>query len=102
MHHDFFAWVRLLLLIILILAFALWGTITESRFRMEQPEPEDPVRKEPVYIAQAIPRTTTPTEAETAPVPTLRHPPRRNHTGHRTGAQPHRADHGDMGKPRHL
>lgn len=74
MHHDFFAWVRLLLFFILILAFVLWGTITESRFRMEQPEPEDPVRKEPIYIAQATPHTITLTEAETAPVPTLRHP----------------------------
>lgn len=74
MHHDFFAWVRLLLFFILILAFVLWGTYAESRFQIEQPEPKEPVQKEPIYIAQATPHTITPTEAETAPVPTLRHP----------------------------
>lgn len=74
MHHDFFAWVRLLLFFILILAFVLWGTYAESRFQMEQPEPKEPDQKEPIYIAQATPHTITLTEAETAPVPTLRHP----------------------------
>lgn len=59
MHHDFFAWVRLLLFFILILALALWCSIANTRYQMEQPEPEEPVQKEPIYIAQA----TTPTEA---------------------------------------
>ena len=71
MHHDFFAWVRLLLLIILILAFALWCSIAERRF---QPEPEIPEQEEQTYLVQATPLTVTLLKAEAAPEPTLQHP----------------------------
>lgn len=56
MHHDFFAWVRLLLFIILMLAFALWCNIANTRYQMEQPEPEKPFQKEPIYVHQASPQ----------------------------------------------
>ena len=60
MHHDFFAWVRLALFIILILTFALWCSIAESRYKLEHPEPE---QEEQTYFAQAatpeIPLTKT-------------------------------------------
>ena len=74
MHNDFFAWVRLLLFIILILVFALYCSIAETRFRMEQPEPTEPEQKKPTYIAQATPHSTTPLKAEPATEPTFRHP----------------------------
>lgn len=64
MHHDFFAWVRLLLFFILILAFALWCSIAERRY---QPEPEEPAQKEPIYIAQATTPTEAPEPRETEP-----------------------------------
>lgn len=67
MHHDFFAWVRLLLFIILFLFFALILSAAEPSQRMERPEPTEPIRKEPIYIAQV----TAPTEAETAPEQTF-------------------------------
>ena len=53
MHDDFFAWVRLLLLIILILAFIIWVKTVGPY--IEQPEQLD--RKEPIYLAQATPHT---------------------------------------------
>lgn len=56
MHHDFFAWVRLLLFFILILAFAIWCNIANTRYQMEHPEPEEPFQKEPIYIRQAFPQ----------------------------------------------
>lgn len=71
MHHDFFAWVRLLLFIILILAFALWCSIVERRY---QPEPEVPEQEEQTYLVQATPPTITLLKAEAAPEPTLHHP----------------------------
>lgn len=71
MHHDFFAWVRLLLFIILILAFALWCSIAERRF---QPEPEEPEQEEQTYLVQATIPTIIPTEAEPAPEPTFSKP----------------------------
>ena len=71
MHHDFFAWVRLLLFIILILAFALWCSIVETRY---QPEPEIPEQEEQTYLVQATPLTVTLLKAEEAPEPTLQHP----------------------------
>lgn len=71
MHHDFFAWVRLLLLVILILAFALWCNVLEARIQMEQQEPEEPVRKQPIYIAQAQTPAIIPLKAEPAPEPTI-------------------------------
>ena len=52
MHHDFFAWVRLLLFFILILAAAFWLS------SQDQTEHESPIP-----IAQAATITTTPTEA---------------------------------------
>ena len=58
MHHDTFAWVRLGLLIILILAFAYWGRITETDTSMDIPE----------HTA------TTPTEAAATPAPPLSKP----------------------------
>lgn len=63
MHHDFFAWVRLLLLIVLILAFVVWVNAVEPY--IDQPEQQEP--KEPIYIAQAV--SITP-DNETAPAPT--------------------------------
>ena len=74
MHHDFFAWVRLLLFIILILAFALFCSCAETRYQMEQPEPEEPVRKEPIYIAQVTTPQASPLNAEAAPEPTISKP----------------------------
>lgn len=72
MHDDdFFAWVRLMLLLILILAFIIWVKATAPY--NEQPEQID--RKEPVYLAQATPHTITPAEAETGPEPTSAIPP---------------------------
>lgn len=69
MHHDFFAWVRLVLLIIMILAFALWCNITETRYH-----PEAQAQKKPTYITQAEPLAITPTKAVAAPEPTFRQP----------------------------
>ena len=74
MHHDFFAWVRLLLFFVLILAFVLWGTYAESRFQMEQPEPKEAEQKEPIHIAQAASYEIIPTEAEMATEPTSSNP----------------------------
>lgn len=71
MHHDFFAWVRLLLFIILILAFALWCSIVETRY---QPEPEVPEQEEQTYLVQATPLTVTLLKAEEAPEPTFSKP----------------------------
>lgn len=67
MHHDFFAWVRLILLIALIAAVALWCSTTETEVSMEQPE-----QKEPVQIAQVThqPLAVIPLSAEVAPEPT--------------------------------
>lgn len=74
MHHDFFAWVRLLLLIILILGFALFCSMAEPRVHIEQPEPMEPVRNEPLYIAQVTTPTIIPTEAQTATETTISKP----------------------------
>lgn len=71
MHHDFFAWVRLLLFIILFLFFALILSAAEPSQQMERPEPTEPIRKEPIYIAQV----TAPTGSETAPEQTFINPP---------------------------
>lgn len=74
MHHDFFAWVRLLLLIILILVFVLFCSMAEPRVQIEQPEPMEPIRNEPLYIAQVTTPTIIPTEAEPATEPTISKP----------------------------
>ena len=70
MHHDFFAWVRLLLLIILILGFAVWVNTVEPYID----QPEEPAQEEQTYFVQATPLTVTPLKAEKAPEPTLHHP----------------------------
>ena len=74
MHHDTFAWVRLFLLIILILSFALFCSCAETRYKTEQPEPDDPVRKEPIYIAHAETPQASPLKAEAATEPTISKP----------------------------
>ena len=67
MHHDFLAWVRLILLIALIAAFALWCSNIETEVSMEQPE-----QKEPVQITQVThqPLAVITLSAEAAPEPT--------------------------------
>ena len=66
MHHDFFAWVRLSLLIVLILAFAFWFSACEKEYQLQHTDPADTTQEETI--------TTTPTEAETAPEPTFIEP----------------------------
>ena len=66
MHHDFFAWVRLLLFMILILAFVIFCKIEEAKMYPEQPEPSETEQTE-------TPVSTT-LEAETAPEPTSSNP----------------------------
>ena len=73
MHDDFFAWVRLCLFIILILIFALFCSISETKFRMEQPEPTDPIQEEKTYLAQDTTPAIIPTETEPATEPTFQH-----------------------------
>lgn len=70
MHHDFFAWVRLLLLIILILAFAVWVNTVEPYIE----QPEKPEQEEQTYLDQATTPTITLLKAEEATEPTLQHP----------------------------
>jgi 3D (Asp-Asp-Asp) domain-containing protein len=74
MHHDTFAWVRLTLLIILILSFALFCSCAETRYKTEQPEPEEPVRKEPIHIAQVETPKLSPLKAEAATEPKISKP----------------------------
>ena len=71
MHHDFFGWVRLLLLIFLILLFSIFCIGAETRIKMEQPEPTEPEQKQKTYLAQATTPSTNPTEAEAATEPTF-------------------------------
>lgn len=70
MHDDFFAWVRLLLLIILILAFAVWVNTVGPYIE----QPEEPEQEEQTYLVQATPLTVTLLKAEEASAPTLHHP----------------------------
>lgn len=74
MHNDFFAWVRLALFIILILAFTFWATLTDAQYQMEPPEPKEAEGEQPLYIAPASFYTIIPTEAEEAPELTLTEP----------------------------
>lgn len=67
MHHDFFAWVRLFLLIVLILAFAFWGIVTTSNYQIEQPEPSEPEQNKPIYVIQVESPEVIPLKAEAAP-----------------------------------
>ena len=71
MHHDFFAWVRLLLFIVLILAFAFWATIVGSGIQPEQPEPKESEQKNPIYVTQAESLEIIPLKAEAVPEPTI-------------------------------
>ena len=70
MHDDFFAWVRLLLLIILILAFAVWVNAVEPYIE----QPAEPEQEKQTYLVQATPHTITLLKAEEAPAPTLHQP----------------------------
>lgn len=71
MHHDLFAWVRLILLIGFVAAFVFWCSITGTDTSMDLPAPE---QNEQIYTAQTPTTTIAPTEAETAPEPTLSNP----------------------------
>ena len=70
MHHDFFAWVRLLLLIILILAFAVWVNTVGPYIE----QPEEPEQEKQTYLVQATPPAIIPLNAEAAPEPTFSRP----------------------------
>lgn len=74
MHHDFFAWVRLLLLIILILTFAFWATIVGSKSKPEQPEASETEQKEPIYVTQVESLEIIPLKTEAAPELTFSNP----------------------------
>ena len=66
MHHDTFAWVRLGLLVIMILVFTCWVSACEKEYQLQQTDPD---------ITQEETITKPPTEAVTAPAPTLsKHP----------------------------
>lgn len=65
MHHDFFAWVRLGLLIVLILAFTYWGNASEKEYQLQQTDPD---------ITQEETLTKPPTEAKTAREPAFSKP----------------------------
>ena len=67
MYHDFFGWVRLILLIFLILLCSMYFIRAESEY---QPEPVE----EQTDPAQVETPTITPTEAEQAPEPTNSNP----------------------------
>ena len=70
MHDDFFAWVRLLLLIILILAFAVWVNAVGPYIE----QPEEPEQEEQTYLVQATPPSIIPLNAAAAPEPTFSKP----------------------------
>ena len=70
MHDDFFAWVRLLLLIILILAFAVWVNAVGPYIE----QPEEPEQEEQTYLVQATPPAIIPLNAAAAPEPTFSKP----------------------------
>ena len=73
MHDDFFAWVRLTLLIIIFLAFAFWCNLMEDSL-MNQQVPEEPVQKQPIHIAQEQTPAIIPLNTEPAAEPTIRKP----------------------------
>lgn len=66
MRHDFFAWVRLLMLITLILAFAHWCSTAETDIHLEQ--------QDLTHAPQASTLETIPTTAEATPAPTFNNP----------------------------
>lgn len=67
MHHDFFAWVRLFLLIVLILFFALWASIIGSLYKSEAPKPSEPEQNNPIYVTQVESPEIIPLKAVAAP-----------------------------------
>lgn len=66
MRYDIFAWVRLLMLVTLILAFAHWCSTAETDTRLEQ--------QDPTHAPQATTLETIPTTAEATPKPTFSNP----------------------------
>lgn len=70
MYHDFFGWVRLILLIFLILLFSMYFIGTESRY---QPEPEEAEQKKQTYLAQAATPAIPISKTEEAPEPPTEH-----------------------------
>jgi len=70
MHHDFFAWVRLLLLIILILAFVVWVNAVGPYIEL----PEETEQEEQTYLVQAEPPTLPLLTTEPATEPTFSKP----------------------------
>ena len=70
MYHDFFGWVRLILLIFLILLCSMYFIRAESQY---QPEPEKEEQKKQTYLAQAatpaIPLSKTQEAPETPTEP---------------------------------
>lgn len=71
MYHDFFGWVRLILLIFLILLCSMYLIRAESQY---QPEPEEAEQKQQTYLAQAatpaIPLSKTQEAQEPPAAPT--------------------------------
>lgn len=74
MYHDFFGWVRLILLIFLILLFSMFCLGAETRIQMEQPDPDQAEQKQQTYLAQAATPEILPRKAETAPELTITSP----------------------------
>lgn len=74
MHHEFFAWVRLIALIILILVFAFLGINSEPQYTPDQPAAFETEQKEPIYVTQAESLEIIPLKAEAAPEPTISDP----------------------------
>ena len=74
MHHDFFAWVRLIALIILILFFAFLGINSEPQYTPDQPAAFETEKKEPIYVTQAESLEIIPLKTEAAPEPTISDP----------------------------
>ena len=63
MYHDFFGWVRLILLVVLILVFALFCNVAETRYQMEKNR-----------TSQETPTEINPQPAEATPEPTFSNP----------------------------
>ena len=71
MYHDFFGWVRLILLIFLILLCSMYFIRAESQY---QPEQEKEEQKKQTYLAQAETPAIHPLNAETTQEPTFSNP----------------------------
>ena len=66
MYHDFFGWVRLILLIFLILLCSMYFIRAESQY---QPEPEKEDQKKQTYLAQAATPAIPLSKTQEAPEP---------------------------------